>query len=276
MRLLLQHFCVAVLMGVSAFGQSFEAASVKPSAGNGRSSMKGGPDTGDPSQITYTNVSLMSVLLKTYDLKSYQATGPEWLSSQRYDITARIPARATKEQFGAMLRNLLTDRFHMAVHHETRQLDGFELVVGRNGVKMTEAASTDTPAADLSAPPKKDANGFPQFNGPGLAMMEGVRGRAVVTYLRAQAQPVSALADLLIREFRQPVLDKTALTARFDFTLEFAPQAPGAVESAPPDPDGAPNLIGALQQQLGLRLNRAKIPTEVTVVDRADRIPTEN
>lgn len=276
MKVFLQHLCLAILSAVFAFGQTFEAASVKPATGNGRGSMKGGPGTGDAAQITYTNVTLMSALLKAYDLKSYQAAGAEWLSSKRYDITAKIPAGATKEQFGAMLRNLLAERFHMAVHHETKQLDGFELVVGRNGIKIKEAATSDAPAADLSTPPKKDANGFPEFTGPGLAMMEGVRGRAVVTYLRAQAQPVSALADLFIREFRQPVVDKTGLTARFDFTLEYAPQAPGALETAAPDADGAPNLMTAVQQQLGLRLNPAKIPVDVVVVDRADPNPTQN
>jgi uncharacterized protein (TIGR03435 family) len=59
--------------------------------------MRGGPGTGDPGRIIFTSVTLLSVLLRAYDVKPYQATGPDWLSSERYDITAKIPAGATQE-----------------------------------------------------------------------------------------------------------------------------------------------------------------------------------
>src|SRR4051812_689501 len=118
----LLYLCTFV--GATAFGQSpiFEAASVRPAQtdARARSSMRGGPGTSDPGQITYTNVMLMSVLLRAYDVKTYQVTGPDWLSSRRYDITAKIPPGATKEQFNRMLQGLLVDRFHLALHHETR------------------------------------------------------------------------------------------------------------------------------------------------------------
>jgi uncharacterized protein (TIGR03435 family) len=106
---------------------AFEVASVKqaaPSNGPVRSSMRGGPGTSDPGRITYTNVTLMSVLLRAYEVKSYQASGPDWLSSERYDIAAEIPPGATKEQFNLMLQRLLADRVHLALHHETKQIPG--------------------------------------------------------------------------------------------------------------------------------------------------------
>ena len=277
----MRHCLLLAGLVFAVYGQSapyvFEVASVKqaaPSSGPVRSSMRGGPGTSDPSQIAFTNVTLMNVLLRAYDVKSYQATGSDWLSSERYDITAKIPPGATKEQFNFMLQNLLSDRFHLVLHHETRQLQGYELVTGKNAAKL-KASSETGPNVEPTTAPKIDANGFPQLTAPGLVMMEGIRGKAVVSFLTARAQPLSALAEQLSKEFRMPVLDKTGLTGRFDFTLEFAPEAPGAAPADISD-ESAANLISAVPQQLGLKLDSKKIPVDVLVVDGADKIPSEN
>jgi uncharacterized protein (TIGR03435 family) len=82
------------------------------------------------------------------------------------------------------------------------------------------------------------------------------------------------LVERLSREFRLPVTDQTGLTGKFDFTLEFAPQAPGALPHE--TPDEAPNLISAIPQQLGLKLEPKKIPVDVLIIDSADKIPTQN
>src|SRR3954451_15152414 len=88
------HLCAFACVG--AFGQgpqpaAFQAASVKPAASDSpvRSSMRGGPGTNDAGQITFTNITLTSVLLRAYDVKSFQLHGPEWLSSRRYNIAAK-------------------------------------------------------------------------------------------------------------------------------------------------------------------------------------------
>src|ERR1700722_1360771 len=102
-----------IALGCVAYGQSFEAISVRPAApasdGRIRPSMRGGPGTGDPDRIIFTNVTLLNVVLRAYQVKSYQATAPDWMSSERYDITAKIPADATPEQFYLMLQGLLTE-----------------------------------------------------------------------------------------------------------------------------------------------------------------------
>jgi uncharacterized protein (TIGR03435 family) len=252
--------------------------------------MRGGPGTSDTGRIIFTSVTLMTVLLRAYDVKPYQVTynttykttGPDWLSSERYDITAKIPPGATKEQFNLMLQRLLTDRFHLALHHETKELQGYELVRGKSETKVKPSTEAG-PNVDPTDAPKTDASGFPQLSAPGLVMMEGVRGKAVVSFLTARAQPLSALVELLSKEFRLPVTDKTGLTGKFDFTLEFAPQPPGAlpppgsVERLPDAPDeSGPNLMTAVQQQLGLKLEPKKIPVDILIVDKADKIPTEN
>ena len=72
-----------------------------------------------------------------------------------------------------------------------------------------------------------------------------------------------------------PIVDKTGLTGEFDFTLEFAPQPPGAVTVEAPDESG-PNLLTAVQQQLGLKLNPSRVSLDVLIIDRVDKIPVEN
>jgi uncharacterized protein (TIGR03435 family) len=256
---------------------AFEVASVRPAApsgGRGRSSMRGGPGTSDTDRIIFTNVTFMSVVLRAYDVKPYQATGPDWLSSQRYDITAKIPPGTTRERFQLMLQRLLVERFHLALHHETRELQGYELVTGNSEPKLKPSTEVG-PDVELTEAPKRDANGFPQLSAPGLVIMEGMQGKAVVSFLTARSQSLSALVDLLSKEFRLPVTDKTGLTGKFDFTLEFAPQAPGALPSDTVDESG-PNLVSAVPRQLGLRLVPKKIAVDVLIVDSADKIPTEN
>jgi uncharacterized protein (TIGR03435 family) len=236
--------------------------------------MRGGPGTPDADRIIFTNVTLMSVLLRAYDIKPYQTRGPDWLSSARYDITAKIPPEATKEQFNFMLQRLLASRFQLVLHHETKQLQGYELIRGNTAPKLKPSTEAG-PDVEPTDAPKTDANGFPQLSAPGLLLMEGTRGTAVVSFVTARAQPLSALVELLSKEFRLPVTDKTGLNGRFDFTLEFAPRVPGDLPVEATD-EAVPNLISAVPQQLGLKLDPKKIPVDIVVVDSADQTPTVN
>jgi uncharacterized protein (TIGR03435 family) len=270
---------ISLLTVLSCVAQTrFDVASVKPAVvppgARIRTFMKGGPDTADPGRITWTGITLTTVLQRAFDLKPFQLTDPDWLSVERYDISATLPSAASKEQFKQMLQNLLAERFRLAFHRETKELQGYELVVGRNGSRLAPSKD-EGPDVPITESPKTDAKGFPVLTAPGLAMMEGVQGTAVVSFLTARAQPVSSLAETLAKEFRLPVVDKTGLTGRFDFTLEFAPQAPGAVTIEAPE-DAAPNLISAVPQQLGLRLESRKIPVSILIVDSVDQVPASN
>jgi uncharacterized protein (TIGR03435 family) len=284
--------CTVLLCGLSCasgIAQSlqapvFEVASVKVSLSQtGRGSMRGGPGTSDPGQITFTNVTLFNVILRAYDVLNFEVSAPGWLSSQRYDIAAKVPPGTSMEQCNRMLQSLLAERFHLTLHHETKELQGFELIPGRNGSKLKFSSESGAAAPQSpSAPPMTDASGYPLLDGPGLLLMEGAKGKAVIVFLTAKAQPLSALVKLLSREFRMPILDKTGLAGKFDFKLEFAPQAPGALPPSSPDgapdpaDDSAPNLTTAVQRQLGLRLHPSKVSIDVLVIDSADKVPTEN
>lgn len=281
------RYLVLISVATIALAQSpqFEVASVKVSTSSVRGNMRGGPGTSDPLQLTMTNVTLFQVIVRAYDIKAYQVNAPDWISSRKFDIAAKVPPAATKLECNAMLQKLLADRFHLSLHRETKELSGYELVAGKGGSKLAPARPvTQEPAAagTDSTPPSVDANGFPQISHAGIVMMEGARGKAVVAFLTARAQPVSSLVELLSKEFRVPIADRTGLAGEFDFRLEYAPEPPGAlppasVEVSPDvDPSSAPNLMTAVQQQLGLKLNPGKVAVNLLIVDRADQIPTEN
>ena len=300
----------------TAFGQgaaespTFEVASVKTAepqaAGMIRIRMSGGPGTPDPGQLTYTNVSLKNILMNAYAVKGYQLSGPKWLDSERFDITAKIPMGATKEQFRLMLQNLLAERFKLALHHETKELPMYALVVGKGGSKLKESVDDDGTAPPPPPPPppgsdggpvrmKVGADGMPQLpSGMGkngmMMMMTNGRLRAV-----GNRQPVAALTEMLGNQLGRPVVDGTELKANYDFTLDFAPDGMnGPMGMMPPPPPqheggpgggppmasnsdmGGPSIFTALQEQLGLKLEQRKGPVDLLVIERLEKVPTEN
>ncbi len=274
--------------------------------------MRGGPGTPDPTQLTLTNVSLMNVITKAYDVKQYQVTGSSAIESQlnsdRYDISAKIAPGSTQAQFQLMLQNMLAERFHLKLHRETKEFSGYELVVAKGGSKLKESSPEDTafdPATAPpgpgrgSGPPAHDANGFAKLDRPGLAMMMTVGpGGVAVARLSSRAQTISSLLNSIGTQLGKPVVDKTGLKGKYDFTLEFAnetggpismngmampmPAAPAGSPVAgerigpPPGDENAQPLPYALQAQLGLRLDAKKVQIEILAIEHADKMPTEN
>ena len=200
----------ALLFAVSTFAQtpqgpSFEVATIKkadePQPGKpiffGR---RGGPGTDDPGRITWSNVNLRTLLTTAYDVKPYQITGPDWIDSERYEIVAKVPAGATKEQVNVMWQNLLAERFGISLHHSSKVLQAFEMEAVKGRVKLQETAGpdpcelqwtgfsipgpttepTDGSAEDLLGPPQQPREVEPIRAGPmsGLEVSPGpVAGR---------------------------------------------------------------------------------------------------
>ena len=277
----------------------FEVASVKPAApqGDGRMMVgsRGGPGTIDPGRYTATNATLKMMLASAYDLKSYQISGPSWLDSERFDVTAKIPPGATKEQFRTMQQNLLIERFHITLHLEKKDQPIYNLVVGKNGPKLkpTEVPESAFLPADGGRggapppPPPPPAPGqFPKMPAgrPGMMMFFAQSAFR----LAAQGQTMAQMANFLSMQTGRPVMDKTGLTGKYDFQLEFAPE-PGQspMRGMPMPPPGAaggpagdasdpmPTLFGSIQE-LGLKLEATKGPVDLLVVDKADKVPVEN
>ena len=135
----------------------FEVASIKPSPlparGVIRIGPQGGPGSGDPGRVTYTFSTIRDLMVDAYSVKRYQISGgPKWLDSERFDIVAKVPVGATKEQVKVMLQNLLAERFKLTLHRETKELPVYALVVGAKGPKLKDSTVTDAPPASDSQP----------------------------------------------------------------------------------------------------------------------------
>ena len=203
MRIAILAAGIAFLAG-SAFAQTgdgavFEVASVKPSPpvkpgervyyGPAR----GGPGTPDPGQITWTYARFFDLLMTAFDVKNYQISGPAWLTDERYDVIARVPAGATTEQVRVMWQNLLAERFGLTLHRESREFRVDELVIAKGGAKLKESAE-DAAAVMAGKPPElKDGT----ISGPGMivTIMPGANGATAHAY--AKAMPMSRLTSLL-------------------------------------------------------------------------------
>jgi len=255
----------------AAYGQGpqFEVASVKPSPPPlpGRfvqTVVRGGPGSSDPGRATFENVDLFSLIAMAYDIQRYQLSGPEWLSAARFDIAAKIPQGATRDQYRLMLQNLLAERFKLAVHHETKEIRVYELVVAKNGPKLKESTVDPAAADNGPQPPPLGSSLPPGYNGPRAMQFTKVSMERFVANLGGQ--------------LGQPVTDGTGLKGNYDIKLRWTGlQAPAASE--PADIGGAdslPSIFSALQEQLGLKLEPRKAPIEYIVVDKAEKVPTEN
>jgi uncharacterized protein (TIGR03435 family) len=263
---------------------TFEVASVKrsvdPAAGLARpvgpaggprvsAGWSGGPGTDSPGQLIGRSVSLKSILLRAWSVKNYQVVAPAWLDSERYDIAAKVPPGATREQIPPMLRNLLAERFKLTVHRSTKELPVYALVVAKGGPRLKEA-EPGAGAAEPNQPMPRittGADGFPEFP-PGFKR-NFILSTPEFVKEWARNQSMEHLAGFLTGLVERPVLDMTGLQGEYEYTLSFrtgsdAAESPG------------PGLFAALQSQLGLKLDARKAPVEMLIVDHVERTPTGN
>jgi uncharacterized protein (TIGR03435 family) len=306
---------LGVIMACGAFGQaaatppSFEVASIKAAAPviNGRLMIRMG---GDPGRADYSNVSLRDIIRQAYGVKDYQISGPDWMNSTRFDIVAKVPDGAPKDQVPLMWQTLLAERFKLEIHRETKELPMYALVVGKNGPKMKESEidpnalaggggpgsggpGSGGPSANGGLSPlppiRTGKDGMPQLPGGGRGPMMIMNGRG---HLGAKMMNMSGLVDMLARSVDRPVVDQTGLKGNYDFNLDYTPDEstrmpmPGGVTPPPPgvgeglhgaeNPDNGLTLFAALQAQLGLKLEAKKGPVELIVIDRVEKAPTEN
>jgi uncharacterized protein (TIGR03435 family) len=244
---------LATFASCCAFGQTtlpeFETASVKANtSGNGSSPGSTSSVNTAKGRIEFTNVTLRQLIERAYSLRPFQLAGPVWLGNVGVDIVAKYPAETTNEQRTLMLQALLAERFHLAIHRESKEMSAYALVVAKNGPKLTEVQQSATATS----------NGRGRFQDRAISM--------------------AGLADQLARELERPVVDKTGLTAVYDLKLEWTPddQPAGKSDGAPGAPPLGPSIFTALQEQLGLKLQTQKAPVEIVVVDHVDRAPVEN
>lgn len=259
-----------------AQAQTFEVASIKPSApangGRMRFGSRGGPGTDDPGLYTCDNCPLPALLRDAFGLKEYQLSGPDWMQSAWFMVSAKMPEGTTNEQFLTMKQNLLIERFKLTFHREKKEMQAYELVAAKGGPKMKESESPldpDERPARMSER-KTDEEGFPVLPPGRVPMMTMVAGGYATS--RHVAETMEEFAVTLSYQLHKPVTDATDLKGTYDFTLHWI--AEGARPST--GDDAGPTLFRALPEQLGLRLEAKKGMVEILVVDHVEKVPTEN
>jgi len=244
--LLLQACVLAIAQG-QATQPFFEVASVKPSP------HEAGPDynnqiTYSPGRFTGQNVTLRRLVAEAWECQLDQVFGAPWLDHNEYDIAARVPEGASKEQISLMLRSLLSGRFHLKEHSESRPMRVYELVIGRGGARIHPIAPGSAVTGGPGVRFRGDMRHFADF----LAVQFSIPAAENPNVpARAGGPPI-------------PVLDRTGLQGVYEFSVDLRPEM---------GTDAFTAWKRALEDQLGLRVESRKADVAVEVVDDAAKIP---
>jgi uncharacterized protein (TIGR03435 family) len=278
--------------------QAFDIASVKQNK-------SGLPPSGDPitsnvplgpqDMFTPTGglLSATNSLLSQYMIFAYKLTPnqlesvmtqlPKWATTDRFDIQARVAGNPTKDQFRMMVQALLADRFKLAIHYETKQLPVFGLVLEKPGKlgPQIQRHPDDSPCSSAIPVPGSTptvAGGFPEYCGAIAGMQASAPGRIRLGARNmAMAMIATSFSIPQLSGADRPIVDRTGLTGKYDWVIEFTPQLNGPLPPGvnfTPDPDG-PTFLEALKEQLGLKLEPQTGPVETIVVDHVEE-PSEN
>jgi uncharacterized protein (TIGR03435 family) len=264
---------------------SFEVASIKLQRGD-----RPGGSMWLPGRFRFENAPVIFLIARVaYDVRDFQISGgPSWIKSEMYTIDAKesdslaeemqkLPFEKRLEIGGLLVQSLLADRFKLKIHHETRMLPVYALVVAKNGPKLHEAKPGDTYPHGMRGPDGRTGAG--DIGEQSISERE----RAIL----GQGITIAPLLPYLSRELERPVLDQTGLKGKYDISLKWNPEqsragmAQGPEEakpgtaSAPPPESSVPSIFTAIQEQLGLKLESTKGPVDIVVIDHIER-PSEN
>ncbi len=312
----------AVAAKPPAGGWAFEVATIKPSKMPSPGDMMNGKAhvgmKTDAARVDIGFMSLNDLIGLAYKVKTYQISGPDWMGAmnERFDVLAKMPDGATKDQVPEMLQVLLAERFKLAIHHDTKERPVYALVVGKSGSKLKESAPDPpaSPAAEKSdgapgepagAAPAADAS--PQFKvqrnsdgSSGTATVHGPDGNAKMSFgpngmhMEFEKMTMAKLAETLTPFVDRPVVDMTEMKGNYQLALDLAMEdlknvarkfgaavpgaAPASGDTGLPS-DAASDPTGSVFTsvlQLGLKLEPRKAPLDLIVIEHIEKMPTEN
>ena len=197
------------------------------------------------------NRTIKELMTFGYGLQALQVSGgPDWADSEGFDIEAKSETNPTAQQFREMIQALLTERFHLSFHRETKQMNSYALVVDRGSPRL----------------------------GPVVEQTLAAVNRVNRGYLQGQRQTLAGLAFYFSTMLSRIVVDRTGIAGAYNFTLQWRPD-PGELCPSCNLPltvnEQLPDLFTALREQLGLKLEPMKEPVEILVIDHVEK-PTEN
>jgi uncharacterized protein (TIGR03435 family) len=215
----------------------------------------------------------------------------KWITTDPYSIQARAAGNPTKDQMRLMVQSLLAERFQLSTHFETRELPVFALTLakaGKLGPKLishadgrpcgdfADATATPVPSRVIRGEDESGPENFPPMC-DSIALIRKPNGMLLLGYRNATMDMLAGALSGAVGQ-GQPVIDKTGLSGRFDFTIEWKPASnippPSDSPAAPPDAP-APTSLEALRDQLGLKAESAKAPVHILIIDKVER-PSEN
>jgi len=265
--------CLALICSSIAVAQekpakpTFEVAIIRPSDPNPSNTVLVGMSA-DPSIVRYRNLTLRDAIRGAYKVRDFQIVAPDWLSTARFEIDAKLPAGANTDQIPEMFQSLLEERFGLTWRHESKEMQVYALLPGKDGPKLKEAEKQkdDQPLA-------MGTDGKPRpmvmFGGSSLAVTITAPSASLLTFVGVASRFTS-----------RPLVDETGVEGQYDFKLTFTPEVSTGLMQAPLDnPDAAndptPPLSDALKQ-FGLRIEPRKGPVEMFVVTHIEKTPVEN
>jgi uncharacterized protein (TIGR03435 family) len=248
--------------------------------------------------VDLTNISLQALLVRVFQIdQPSRLSAPDWLTAVNVDIHATIPEGSTREHVPEMLKTLLITRFGLRAHVEPRPTDVYELVVGSSGVEMQEVPAVDEidkvlPAAPSKKPPRLDqitdaiegrirttATDRGQLVITDRSMYARIRTDRGTEEIDAARITMPQLATMLSFTVDRPVVDRTMLTGLYRLRIELPPPTLliASVFSTK-TPTNEPDVVSPFKavEKLGLRLEPRRAMLDTLVVDKIDRVPTDN
>ena len=256
---------------------TFEAASIKRSTAAHDNTSR---NMGAGGRLVFENFTLKQLVTAAYEVEDVHVVGgPEWVDTDRFDVTATAGRPLPLPQLYQMLRTQLAERFRLIVHRESRDMPAYVLVRARAGGRLgpgLKRSLTDC------GPTGRGRGALPAPDAP-ATLPAGCAAWISPTRVDFAGQPIANLVQALAMQLDRPVLDSTGLTGAYDIDLSFAPEGgrggllgPSAGGStAPPSDPNAASVFTALQEQLGLKLESRRLPIDIIVIDRAEP-PSEN
>lgn len=298
---------------------SFEVAAIKPSAPLDNAAMRAGTaHTGvkiDDARVDVGTTTLFRLLCIAYRIKPYQVSGPDWLKTTMFDIQAKIPKGRTADDVPEMLQILLTERFGLKVHHDSRDQAVYALIVGPGGPKLKPGTPEPAPPPVSPDAPKPQEMSVPTAQGdvkitrssqgfgiemPGgeikgkvrMIVNQGTGGQPMRLHVESSDMTMKTFAELLSTGVvNRPVVDVTGLTGSYEVAVDMSQDdamnvarasvsymGNGGGEGGNPGAasDPAGSSIITSIQNLGLRLDPRKMPLDLLVIDHMEKMPTAN
>ncbi|MDR3698788.1 MAG: TIGR03435 family protein [Candidatus Sulfopaludibacter sp.] len=306
-------FGVCVAFAAASFAQApaarleFEVASVKPSEPVTQAMVASGKIHAgmkiDNARVDIGLMTMMQLITKAYDVKQYQVQGPDWMLLTPYDIVAKMPEGATKEQVPQMLQALLADRFKMTMHRDMKERPVYALVLAKGGSKMTpfkpdpELAANGAVSGSNEATVKVGAGSSTVSDGTGMQQKVTPSADGKGMHIEINKVSMGLLCEALFRFVGRPLVDMTNLKGDYNVTLDIsmadimamqkavglaaagAPAGGGGGDAARPADAASDNSGSSVVESLaalGLKMEPRKTPLEMLVIDHIEKTPTAN